>query len=40
MDDNTLGKKAERKIKEWLPVVGWESRYEVSNFGEVRSIDR
>lgn len=39
MNDN-LGKKAEKKIKEWRPVVGWESRYEVSNFGEVRSIDR
>jgi DNA-binding XRE family transcriptional regulator len=28
-------------VKEvWLPVVGWESFYEVSNIGRVRSVDR
>lgn len=24
----------------WLPVVGFEKEYEVSNFGNVRSLDR
>lgn len=24
----------------WKPVVGWEGLYEVSNFGNVRSVDR
>jgi hypothetical protein len=24
----------------WLPVVGWEGLYEVSNYGHVRSLDR
>lgn len=24
----------------WLPVVGWEGLYEVSNFGQIRSLDR
>lgn len=24
----------------WLPVVGWEGRYEVSDFGRVRSVER
>lgn len=27
-------------IERWLPVVGWEGRYEVSNLGRVRSLDR
>lgn len=27
-------------IEEWLPVSGWEDRYEVSNMGSVRSLDR
>lgn len=27
-------------IEEWKPVVGYESFYEVSNFGRVRSLDR
>lgn len=26
-------------MEEWKPVVGWESRYEVSNLGNVRSLD-
>ena len=26
--------------EEWLPVVGWEGFYEVSNFGQVRSMSR
>lgn len=26
--------------EEWLPVVGYEDSYEVSNFGRVRSIER
>lgn len=28
------------ETEEWRPVVGWESFYEVSNFGRVRSLDR
>jgi hypothetical protein len=24
----------------WVPVLGWEGYYEVSNFGRVRSVDR
>lgn len=28
------------KSEKWLPVVGWESLYEVSNQGKVRSLDR
>ena len=24
----------------WKPVVGWENLYEVSNLGNVRSLDR
>jgi hypothetical protein len=27
-------------IERWLPVVGWEGIYEVSNLGRVRSLDR
>ena len=27
-------------MEEWKPVVGYEDSYEVSNFGNVRSIDR
>lgn len=27
-------------FEKWLPVVGWESYYEVSNYGRVRSLDR
>lgn len=27
-------------IENWLPVVGYEGFYEVSNFGRVRSLDR
>lgn len=26
--------------EKWLPVVGWEGLYEVSDFGRVRSLDR
>jgi NUMOD4 motif len=26
--------------EEWRPVVGYEGSYEVSNFGNVRSLDR
>lgn len=26
--------------EKWLPVVGWEKYYEVSNYGRVRSLDR
>lgn len=26
--------------EEWRPVVGYEKRYEVSNFGRVRTIER
>lgn len=29
-----------KKDEEWRPVVGYEGRYEVSNLGRVRSIDR
>lgn len=28
------------RIEEWKPVVGFEGLYEVSNFGNVRSLDR
>jgi len=28
------------KSEVWLPVVGWEDLYEVSNVGRVRSLDR
>lgn len=36
-----LGKEGDTPSTErWLPVVGWEGLYEVSNFGRVRSIDR
>ncbi len=24
----------------WMPVVGWENAYEISNRGNARSIDR
>ena len=27
-------------VEEWLPVPGYEGYYEVSNFGQVRSLDR
>lgn len=27
-------------IEEWRPVLGWEGLYEVSNLGEVRSLDK
>jgi hypothetical protein len=27
-------------VEEWRDVVGWQSRYEVSSFGRVRSLDR
>lgn len=27
-------------METWLPVIGWESYYEVSNQGQVRSLDR
>lgn len=27
-------------VETWLPVVGYEGRYEVSNLGRVRSLDR
>lgn len=27
-------------FEKWLPVVGWEKYYEVSNYGRVRSLDR
>lgn len=36
---DTVGKKAEKKIQEWLAVVD-NPMYEVSNGGQVRSIDR
>ena len=29
-----------KQVEEWRPVVGYEGLYEVSNFGNVRSIDR
>lgn len=29
-----------KPIEEWRPVVGFEGRYEVSNVGNVRSLDR
>lgn len=35
-----IGKQAEAKIKQWLPVVGYEGIYEVSLDGYVRSIPR
>lgn len=28
------------QLERWLPVVGYEGRYEVSNLGRVRSLDR
>lgn len=28
------------KTEVWKPVVGWEGLYEVSNYGNVRSVDR
>lgn len=28
------------EVEEWRPVVGFEGVYEVSNFGQVRSLDR
>lgn len=30
----------ELQIEEWRPIVGYEGLYEVSNFGNVRSLDR
>lgn len=30
----------DRCVEEWRPVVGYEGLYEVSNFGNVRSLDR
>lgn len=51
MLDNSLGKKAEKKIQEWLdrpedfkeiwlPVIGYEGKYEISNTGIVKGIER
>lgn len=34
MDDTTV------VVERWLPVVGWEAYYEVSDQGRVRSLDR
>lgn len=31
---------AEKRMEKWLPVVGFEGYYEVSNLGRVRSIER
>lgn len=28
------------RIVEWRPVVGWEGRYEVSEYGEIRTVAR
>ena len=29
-----------RQLEEWKPVLGFEGHYEVSNYGDIRSIDR
>lgn len=34
MDESTL------LAEQWLPVVGFEQSYEVSNLGRVRGLDR
>ena len=31
---------ARGEVEVWRPVVGYEGKYEVSNFGRVRSLDR
>ena len=27
-------------IEKWLPIIGYETYYEVSNLGRIRSLDR
>jgi hypothetical protein len=37
----SLGKQKEKTMKEqWLPIKGYETHYEVSNYGRVRNIPR